>query len=170
MVEGLFRGFSAFFALLRVVPELSASRSWGALDDEEFFAIEGSGVALTPGVSPRCQATSRVHAILSFSRIVRVWTDTYVNVTSKTTPTHTPTHTNTHTGSDRLRQVCVTVFSHVNCSLSPVFNMSLHGDHEGGAAKRRRDRRLRIHWRHEQLTPANGPGQQPFIAVVMLGP
>ena len=30
--------------------------------------------------------------------------------------------------------------------------MSLHGDHEGGAAKRRRDRRLRMHWRHEQLT------------------
>ena len=30
--------------------------------------------------------------------------------------------------------------------------MSLHGDHEGGAAKRRRDRRLRLHWRHEQLT------------------
>ena len=32
-------------------PELSASRSWGALDDEEFFVIEGSGVALTPGVN-----------------------------------------------------------------------------------------------------------------------
>ena len=30
--------------------------------------------------------------------------------------------------------------------------MSLHGEHEGGAAKRRRDRRLRMHWRHEQLT------------------
>ena len=30
--------------------------------------------------------------------------------------------------------------------------MSVHGDHEGGAAKRRRDRRLRMHWRHEQLT------------------
>ena len=28
--------------------------------------------------------------------------------------------------------------------------MSVHG--EGGAAKRRRDRRLRMHWRHEQLT------------------
>ena len=36
--------------------------------------------------------------------------------------------------------------------LSPVVDMSLHGDHEGGAAKRRRDRRLRMHWRHEQLT------------------
>ena len=23
---------------------------WGALDDEEFFVVEGSGVALTPGV------------------------------------------------------------------------------------------------------------------------
>ena len=31
-------------------PELSASCSRGALDDEEFFVIEGSGVALTPGV------------------------------------------------------------------------------------------------------------------------
>ena len=62
-VEGGFDGFSAFFALLRFVPELSASfRSWGALDDEEFFVIEGSLVALTPGVSPMCQATSRVHA------------------------------------------------------------------------------------------------------------
>ena len=31
--------------------------------------------------------------------------------------------------------------------------MSLHGDrNSGGAAKRRRDRRLRMHWRHEQLT------------------
>ena len=30
--------------------------------------------------------------------------------------------------------------------------MSLHGDHKGGAVKRRRDRRLRMHWRHEQLT------------------
>ena len=36
--------------------------------------------------------------------------------------------------------------------LSPVVDMSLHCDHEGRAAKRRRDRRLRIHWRHEQLT------------------
>ena len=30
--------------------------------------------------------------------------------------------------------------------------MSLHGDHEHGAARRRRQRRLRMHWRHEQLT------------------
>ena len=30
--------------------------------------------------------------------------------------------------------------------------MPLPGDHEGGAAKRRLDRRLRMHWRHEQLT------------------
>ena len=30
--------------------------------------------------------------------------------------------------------------------------MSVHGDHGSGAAKRRRDRRLRMHWRHEQLT------------------
>ena len=30
--------------------------------------------------------------------------------------------------------------------------MSVQGEHEGGAAKRRRDRRLRMQWRHEQLT------------------
>ena len=30
--------------------------------------------------------------------------------------------------------------------------MSVHCDHEGGAPKRRRDRRLRMLWRHEQLT------------------
>ena len=30
--------------------------------------------------------------------------------------------------------------------------MSLRGDHEHGAAWRRRQRRLRMHWRHEQLT------------------
>ena len=28
----------------------------------------------------------------------------------------------------------------------------MHGDHEHGAAWRRRQRRLRMHWRHEQLT------------------
>ena len=39
--EGAFRGFSAFFALLRVVPELSASFS-EPLDDEEFCVVEGS--------------------------------------------------------------------------------------------------------------------------------
>ena len=33
-----------------------------------------------------------------------------------------------------------------------MVDTSLHGDHEGGAAKRRRDGRLRMHWRHEQLT------------------
>ena len=30
--------------------------------------------------------------------------------------------------------------------------MLMHGDHGSVAAKRRRDRRLRMHWRHEQLT------------------
>ena len=37
---GVVGGFSAFFALLPVVPELSAG--FRALDDEEFFVIEGS--------------------------------------------------------------------------------------------------------------------------------
>ena len=36
--------------------------------------------------------------------------------------------------------------------LNPVVDVSVHGDHGGGAANRRRDRRLRMHWRHEQLT------------------
>ena len=35
---------------------------------------------------------------------------------------------------------------------SPVVDMSVRGDHGSGAAKRLRDRRLRMHWRHEQLT------------------
>ena len=39
--EGFFGLFLPFFALLRVVPELSAS-FFGAFDGEEFFAIEGS--------------------------------------------------------------------------------------------------------------------------------
>ena len=30
--------------------------------------------------------------------------------------------------------------------------MSVHGDHGGSAAKRRRDRRLRMHWWHDELT------------------
>ena len=41
--EGIFGAFFVIFRALPVVPELSASRSWGALDDEEFFVIEGSG-------------------------------------------------------------------------------------------------------------------------------
>ena len=35
---------------------------------------------------------------------------------------------------------------------SPVVDMSVHDDHGSEAAKLRRDRRLRMHWRHEQLT------------------
>ena len=60
--EGLFDAFCVIFRAPPVVLELSASCSWGALDDEEFFVIEGSGVPESLGVSPRCQATSRVHA------------------------------------------------------------------------------------------------------------
>ena len=33
-----------------------------------------------------------------------------------------------------------------------MVDISVHGDHGSGAAKRRCDRRLRMHWRHEQLT------------------
>ena len=42
-VKGIFGSFCAIFRAPPVVPELSASRSWGALDDEEFFVIEGWG-------------------------------------------------------------------------------------------------------------------------------
>ena len=35
---------------------------------------------------------------------------------------------------------------------SPVVDVSFHGDHERGAAWRRRQRRPQMHWRHEQLT------------------
>ena len=41
--EGIFGAFCDIFRAPLVVPELSASRSWGALDEEEFFVIEGSG-------------------------------------------------------------------------------------------------------------------------------
>ena len=55
------------------------------------------------------------------------------------------TDTNTN-NNNMLRQVCVSF-----CS-SPVVDMLLHGDHGSVAAKRRRDRRLRMHWRQEHLT------------------
>ena len=55
------------------------------------------------------------------------------------------------TTTTRLRQVCVALCA-VICCLSPVVDMSVHGDHGSGAAKRRRERRLRMHWRNEQLT------------------
>ena len=71
--------------------------------------------------------------------------------------------------NNRLRQVCVSS-SCETCSSSPVVDMSMHGALNSGAAKRRRDRRLRMHWRHEQLSAARWPWQQPFITAVMLGP
>ena len=50
-MKGCFSAFLGhFFALLRVVPELSASFwSWGALDEEEFFVMEGSGGSADAG-------------------------------------------------------------------------------------------------------------------------
>ena len=58
--EGVFGAFCAFLRAPPVVPELSASfRSWGALDGEEFFVIEGSGGGADVGSwTPRCQASS----------------------------------------------------------------------------------------------------------------
>ena len=44
----------------------------------------------------------------------------------------------------------------------------MHGDHGSGAAKRRRDRRLRMHWRHEQLTLQKALAAP--LTAVMLGP
>ena len=41
-------------------------------------------------------------------------------------------------------------YSRVNFSESPVVDMSLHGEHTG-TARRRRERRLRSFWRHEQM-------------------
>ena len=49
-------------------------------------------------------------------------------------------------------QTGVSCFFLATFSSSPVVDMSVHGDHHSGAAKRRRDRRLRMHWRHEQHT------------------
>ena len=56
-VKGVLAVFPHFSRSSGLSRSLSASCSLGALDDEEFFVIEGSGVALTPGVSPRCWAT-----------------------------------------------------------------------------------------------------------------
>ena len=44
------------------------------------------------------------------------------------------------------------LFCAVTFRSRPAVDMSVHDDHGAGAAKRRRDRRLRMHWRHEQLT------------------
>ena len=55
------KGFLRFFRIFRAplgCPGVERQSQPGSLDDEEFFVIEGWGVALTPGVSPRCQATS----------------------------------------------------------------------------------------------------------------
>ena len=69
------------------------------------------------------------------------FSDTYC---SQTTKNHSTTTPQAQTGVRSL--FCVTFRS------SPVVDMSVHGDHGSGAAKRRRDRLLRMHWRHEQLT------------------
>ena len=58
---GFFDAFCVIFRAPPVVPELSASRSWRSLDDEEFFVIEGWGVALTPGVGLPGVRPSVVH-------------------------------------------------------------------------------------------------------------
>ena len=63
--------------------------------------------------------------------------------------------TTTTTTTTRLRQVCVALCGMI-CCLSPVVDMSVlevmsMADRDS-AAKRRRERRLRMHWRHEQLT------------------
>ena len=94
-VKGVFGAFCAIFRAPPVVPELNASFcSWGAVDGEEFFVIEGSGVALTPGVElpgVRPPVVRELAASLALFRILRVWTDTCVNVISRTTTTTTTT-------------------------------------------------------------------------------
>ena len=49
-VQGFLAHFAPFFALLRLSGVERQFSQLGALDDEEFFVIEGWGVALTPGV------------------------------------------------------------------------------------------------------------------------
>ena len=49
-VNGFLAHFAPFFALLRLSGVERQFSQLGALDDEEFFVVEGSGVALTPGV------------------------------------------------------------------------------------------------------------------------
>ena len=57
--EGIFGAFCAIFRAPPVYPELSASfRSWEPSMMKSSSSSRAGGVALTPGVSPRCQATS----------------------------------------------------------------------------------------------------------------
>ena len=44
---------------------------FSALDHQEFLVIERSGVALTPGVSPRCQATVEINCKAVLLRVHR---------------------------------------------------------------------------------------------------
>ena len=49
-VMGFLAHYAPFFALLRLSGVERQFSQLGGLDDEEFFVIEGWGVALTPGV------------------------------------------------------------------------------------------------------------------------
>ena len=52
VVEAFFAACCGIFGLLLTELSPGLQRTfWGALDDEEFFVVEGSGVAGTPGVS-----------------------------------------------------------------------------------------------------------------------
>ena len=83
-------------------------------------------------------------------------TTTYTSTHKHTTNTHNHTLVDfsqlvSETTTTRLRQV-VRCFCLVTGRSSPVVDMSLHGEH--GAAWRRRQRRLRSWWRHEQQSVA----------------
>ena len=58
-VKGFLAHFAPFFALLRLSGVERQFSQLGALDDEEFFVIEGWGCGADAGsCTPRCQATS----------------------------------------------------------------------------------------------------------------
>ena len=78
--------------------------------------------------------------LISFSRIVRVWTDICVNVISKTTTTQGPTRC--------VRLLCRPVLCLQAVDIMDVDSAAVRGGTGSAVA----ERRLRQHWRHEQLT------------------
>ena len=48
--DGLSRVFAAFCDVFSHSVRMDVSAHFSALDDEEFFVVEGSGVAASPGV------------------------------------------------------------------------------------------------------------------------
>ena len=78
--------------------------------------------------------------------------NTHTHTTHNTATTAEPTATTTLRSLWLKAQTGVRFLSCETFRSSPVVDMSVHGYHGSGAAKRRRDCWLRMHWRHEQLT------------------